>query len=170
MVGNELFKLDRIETRLLLCNRRLIRYLQVVVHRVFPHFAVKLCSLQFLLKQRILHIVKNDTLIIKSKNFVFVSADIYPIAEMIGILRLLLRLAFSRLHRFPFGWSSGEDFTVSLFFGKFGSAFLLLFEPLRINLFFLWIEITVKAYQFLYPLLNLSPIQPDMRLIVSNAF
>ena len=65
---------------------------------------------------------------------------------MIGILRLLLRLAFSRLHRFLLGRSRGEDFTVSLFFGKLGSAFLLLFKPLRVNLFFLWIEVTVKAY------------------------
>ena len=169
-MGNELFKLDRIETRLLLCNRRLIRYLQVVIHRIFPYPAVKLIPFQFLLEQRILHIVKNDTLIIKGKDFILVSADIYRIAEMIGILRFLLRLAFSRLRRFLLGRSRGEDFTVSLFFGKFRSAFLLLFKPLRINLFFLWIEIAVKPYQFLYPLLNLSPIQPDMRLIVPNAF
>ena len=170
MVGNELFKLDRIETRLLLCNRRLIHFLQVVIHRIFPYPAVKLIPFQFLLEQRILHIVKNDTLIIKGKDFIFVSAHIHCIAEMIGILRLLLRLAFSRLHRFLLGRSRGEDFTVFLFFGKFGSAFLLLFKPLRVNLFFLWIEITVEAYQFGNPLLYLIPIQPDMRLIVPNAF
>ena len=169
-MGNELFKLERIETRLLLCNRHLIRFLQVVVHRIFPYPAVKLIPFQFLLEQRILHIVKNDTLIIKGKDFIFVSAHIHCIAEMIGILRLLLRLAFSRLRRFQFGWSRVEDFTVFLFFGKFGSAFLLLFKPLRVNLFFLWIEITVEAYQFGNPLLYLIPIQPDMRLIVPNAF
>ena len=112
--------------------------------------------------------MKNDTLIIKGKDFILISAHIYRIAEMIGILRFLLRLAFSRLHRFPFRRSRGEDFTVSLFFGKFGSAFLLLFNPLWVNLFFLWIEITVESYQFGNPLLNLSPIQPDMRLIVPN--
>ena len=106
-MGNELFKLERIETRLLLCNRRLIRYLQVVVQRIFPHSAVKLSPFQFLLKQWILHIVQHNTLIVKGKDFVFVSADIYRIAEMIGILRLLLRLAFSRLRRFLFGWSRG---------------------------------------------------------------
>ena len=88
MVRNELFKLDRIETRLLLCNRRLIRYLQVVVHRVFPHPAVKLIPFQFLLEQRVLHIVKNDTLIIKGKDFIFVSTDIHCISEMIFVLRL----------------------------------------------------------------------------------
>ncbi len=36
--------------------------------------------------------------------------------------------------------------------------------------FKLWIEITVEAYQFGNPLLYLIPIQPDMRLIVPNAF
>ena len=169
-MGNELFKLERIETRLLLCNRHLIRFLQVVVHRIFPYPAVKLIPFQFLLEQRILHIVKNDTLIIKGKDFVFVSAHIYRIAEMIGVVCFLLRLSFSRLRRFQFGWSRVEDFTVSLFFGKFRSAFLLLLEPLWINLFFLWIEITVEAYQLGNPLFHLSPIQPDMRLVIANTF
>ena len=114
--------------------------------------------------------MQHNTLIVKGKDFIFVSAHIYRIAEMIGILRFLLRLAFSCLHRFLFGWSRGENFTISLFFGKFRSAFLLLFKPLRVNLFFLWIEITVEAYQFLYPLLNLSPIQPDMRLVIADTF
>ena len=114
--------------------------------------------------------MKNDTLIIKGKDFILVSADIYRIAVMIGILRFLLRLAFSRLRRFLLGRSRGEDFTVSLFFGKFRSAFLLLLEPLWINLFFLWIEITVEAYQLGNPLFYLSPIQPDMRLVIANTF
>ena len=114
--------------------------------------------------------MKNDTLIIECKDFILVSAHIYRIAEMIGILRFLLRLAFSCLHRFLFGWSRGENFTISLFFGKFRSAFLLLFKPLWVNFFFLWIKIAVKPYQFDNPLFYLIPSQPDMRLIVPNAF
>ena len=142
----------------------------MVVQRIFPHSTVKFRPVHLLIEQRKLRVKKSYLFIIKGKYFIFVSAHIYRIAEMIGILRFLLRLAFSCLHCFLFGWSRGEDFTVSLFFGKFRSAFLLLFKPLRVNLFFLWIEITVEAYQFLYPLLNLSPSQPDMRLIVPNAF
>ena len=168
MVGNKLFKLDRIETRLLLCNRRLIRYLQVVVQRIFPHPAVKFRPVHFFVEQRELRVKEPYLFIIKCKDFVFVSAHIHRIAEMIGILRLLLRIAFSHLRRFLFRRSRGEDFTASLFFGKFGSAFLLLFKPLRVNLFLLWIEITIKVYQFLYPLLDLIPIQPDMRLVITD--
>ena len=81
--------------------------LQMVVQRIFPHSAVKFRPVHFLIEQRILCIKKPYLFIIKGKDFVFVSADIYRIAEMIGILRLLLRLAFSRLHRFLFKRSRG---------------------------------------------------------------
>ena len=118
----------------------------MVVHRIFPHSAVKFSPIHFLIKQRKLRIEKHNMLIVKREDFVFVNAHIYRIAEMIGVMCFLLRLAFSHLRRFLFRRSSGEDFTVSLFFSKFGSAFFLFLKPLRINLFFLWIEIAIEPY------------------------
>ena len=112
--------------------------LQVVVHRVFLHLAVKLSSVHFLAEQRILRINEHNILIVKGEDFVFISTHIDGIAKMIGIFKDRLSIVRS-LFRFFFGRCGGKDFSVLSSFCKLCPAFLLLFKPHRVKFFFLWI-------------------------------
>ena len=64
--------------------------LQVVVHRVFLHLLVELCTVHFLIEQRELRIIEHYPVIVKGQNFILVCTDIYGVAEMIFITVFVL--------------------------------------------------------------------------------
>ena len=60
----------------------------MVIHRVFLNHTVKVGSRIFLVEQRILRVIKGNTLIVKGYNFILISADIHGVTEMILVSQI----------------------------------------------------------------------------------
>ena len=126
---------------------------QVVVHRVFLHLSVELCTAHFLIEQRELCIIEHYPVIVKGQNFILVCTEINGVAEMIFISFV------ARFRFFLFGWCSRKDFSLSAFLCGFGSANFVLLKPRRIEFLFLRIEVSIHFDKLRDTLFNLIPIQ-----------
>ena len=141
-----------------------LRGLQVVVHRVFLHLAVKLGSVQLLIEKRELRIIDGHTLIVKMQDFILVCADIHLVTEVIGILGSFLYDGYF------FGRCGTEDFPVSALLDKLRTALFLLFHPFELLCHLFGIQVSVELYQLSNPLFHLWPFQVDVVILASDSF
>ena len=135
----------------------------MVVHWVLTHFTVKFFPRKLFVEQRHIEVIEHYTVFIKGKYLILRSTDIYAVSEMILILCYRFLCRFLR-----FGRGGREYLTVSLLFFNLGSAFFLLFKPLRIFLLFLWVQVSAYSDKFSDTLFNLRPRKSNVGIVFTD--